>query len=79
MSSGSDFLDQDPAFRWSDLEVEVAQKVHAEDAVDAMAKVSNIYVHAGYREPERGKPYEANDVAMFLRDRRTDDAPGNAG
>jgi hypothetical protein len=75
LSSRRDSLDEDSSFARPDLEVEVAQEVHAENAVDVVAEVSNVYVHVGHGDAECRELHETNDVAMFLRDRGMDDTP----
>src|SRR4051812_26312210 len=50
--SGSDLLEEDPTFCHSDLEVEVAQEVHSEQAVDVMAEICDVCVHVGHGAAE---------------------------
>jgi len=71
-------LDEDTPFGRPDLEVEVAQEVHPQHAIDSVAEISNVHVHVRNGEPDRGELRNANDIAAFLRYCRTHDAASNS-
>jgi hypothetical protein len=74
--SRHDSLDEDPSFRGPDLEVEVAQEVHTEDTVDAVAEVRDVCVHVRQVKPsaESWTRWHVRDVTTPARRRAGDDA-----